>query len=148
MARANILLVEDNPADVRLTQEVLRETSLDFEMQLARDGEQAMALLRKQAPFEDAQTPDLVLLDLNLPRKDGREVLAEVKADPELRRIPVLVLSTSKAERDILTCYDLHANCYLTKPVDLADFSTLVQTLQNFGFGMAMLPPKSRGGYA
>lgn len=148
MARANILLVEDNPADVRLTQEVLRETSLDFEMQLARDGEQAMALLRKQAPFEDAQTPDLVLLDLNLPRKDGREVLAEVKADPELRRIPVLVLSTSKAERDILTCYDLHANCYLTKPVDLDEFSTLVQTLQNFWFGMAMLPPKSRGGYA
>ena len=148
MARANILLVEDNPADVRLTQEVLRETSLDFEMQLARDGEQAMALLRKQAPFEDAQTPDLVLLDLNLPRKDGREVLAEVKADPELRRIPVLVLSTSKAERDILTCYDLHANCYLTNPVDLDEFSTLVQTLQNFWFGMAMLPPKSRGGYA
>ena len=145
MAQANILLVEDNPADVRLTQEVLRETKLDFVMQVARDGEQAMQMLRKQAPFEDAQTPDLVLLDLNLPRKDGREVLAEVKADPELRRIPVLVLSTSKAERDILTCYELHANCYLTKPVDLDQFGQLVQTLQQFWFGMAMLPPKARG---
>ena len=142
MATANILLVEDNPADVRLTQEVLRETNLDFEMQLARDGEQAMALLRKQPPFESAKTPDLVLLDLNLPRKDGREVLAEVKADPDLRRIPVLVLSTSKAERDVLTCYELHANCYLTKPVDLDEFSELVKTLQSFWFGMAMLPPK------
>lgn len=144
MTQANILLVEDNPADVRLTQEVLRETQLDFVMQLARDGEQAMQILRKQAPFEDAQTPDLVLLDLNLPRKDGREVLAEVKSDPDLRRIPVLVLSTSKAERDILTCYELHANCYLTKPVDLDQFGQLVQTLQQFWFGMAMLPPKSR----
>ena len=145
MTQANILLVEDNPADVRLTQEVLRETELDFVMQLARDGEQAMQILRKQAPFEDAQTPDLVLLDLNLPRKDGREVLAEVKADPDLRRIPVLVLSTSKAERDILTCYELHANCYLTKPVDLDQFGQLVQSLQQFWFGMAMLPPKARG---
>ncbi|MBR9813326.1 response regulator [bacterium] len=144
VTQANILLVEDNPADVRLTQEVLRETQLDFVMQLARDGEQAMQILRKQAPFEDAQTPDLVLLDLNLPRKDGREVLAEVKSDPDLRRIPVLVLSTSKAERDILTCYELHANCYLTKPVDLDQFGQLVQTLQQFWFGMAMLPPKSR----
>lgn len=147
MATANILLVEDNPADVRLTQEVLRETNLDFEMQLARDGEQAMALLRKQPPFESAKTPDLVLLDLNLPRKDGREVLAEVKADPDLRRIPVLVLSTSKAERDVLTCYELHANCYLTKPVDLDEFSELVKTLQSFWFGMAMLPPKARGSF-
>lgn len=145
MTQANILLVEDNPADVRLTQEVLRETQLDFVMSVARDGEQAMQMLRKQAPFEDAQTPDLVLLDLNLPRKDGREVLAEVKADPELRRIPVLVLSTSKAERDILTCYELHANCYLTKPVDLDQFGQLVQSLQQFWFGMAMLPPKARG---
>ena len=147
MATANILLVEDNPADVRLTQEVLRETNLDFEMQLARDGEQAMALLRKQPPFESAKTPDLVLLDLNLPRKDGREVLAEVKADPDLRRIPVLVLSTSKAERDVLTCYELHANCYLTKPVDLDEFSELVKTLQSFWFGMARLPPKARGSF-
>lgn len=147
MTQANILLVEDNPADVRLTQEVLRETQLDFVMQLARDGEQAMQILRKQAPFEDAQTPDLVLLDLNLPRKDGREVLAEVKSDPDLRRIPVLVLSTSKAERDILTCYELHANCYLTKPVDLDQFGQLVQSLQQFWFGMAMLPPKARGAH-
>lgn len=143
MAQAHILLVEDNPADVRLTQEILRETSLDFELSVARDGEQAMAMLRRVGEYKDATMPDLVLLDLNLPRKDGREVLAEVKQDPVLRSIPVLVLSTSKAENDVRTCYDLHANCYLTKPVDLNHFAEMVQMLERFWFNMVLLPPKA-----
>lgn len=141
---AHILLVEDNPADVRLTQEVLRETDLDFELQVARDGEQALAMLRRQGPHADVPTPDLVLLDLNLPRKDGREVLGEMKRDPGLRSIPVIVLSTSKAETDVLTCYDLHANCYLTKPVDLDQFGEMVNILQQFWFSTVLLPPRER----
>lgn len=144
MGQAHILLVEDNPADVRLTQEVLRETELDFELQVARDGEQALAMLRRQGPHADVPTPDLVLLDLNLPRKDGREVLGEMKRDPGLRSIPVVVLSTSKAESDVLTCYDLHANCYLTKPVDLDQFAEMVQVLQQFWFSTVLLPPRDR----
>lgn len=143
MAQAHILLVEDNPADVRLTQEILRETSLDFELAVARDGEQAMAMLRRQGAHQDATVPDLVLLDLNLPRKDGREVLAEVKQDPSLRSIPIIVLSTSKAESDVRTCYDLHANCYLTKPVDLNHFAEMVQMIERFWFNLVLLPPKS-----
>ncbi|MEN8820074.1 MAG: response regulator [Abyssibacter sp.] len=142
MAQAQILLVEDNPADVRLTQEILSETALDFDLTVARDGEQAMGMLRREGAYADTPVPDLVLLDLNLPRKDGREVLAEVKKDPVLRSIPVLVLSTSKAENDIRTCYDLHANCYLTKPVDLNQFADMVQTLERFWFNLVLLPPK------
>ena len=115
----NILLVEDNPGDVRLTVEALREGKVHNHLSVARDGVEALAFLRQQGEFADAPRPDVILLDLNLPKKDGREVLAEIKADERLRRIPVVVLTTSKAEEDILRSYALHANCYVTKPVDL-----------------------------
>src|SRR5690349_10329929 len=117
-----ILLVEDNAADVRLTIEALREGKVRNELSIARDGAEAMKFLRREGEFANASRPDLVLLDLNLPRKDGREVLAEIKADDDLKRIPVVVLTTSSAEVDILKSYSLHANCYITKPVDLEQF--------------------------
>lgn len=139
-----ILLVEDNPADVRLAQEVLRETELAHELLVARDGEQALNMIRRQGDYASLPRPDLVLLDLNIPRKDGREVLREIKSDPELCRIPVLVLSTSKAEADVLSCYSNHANAYLAKPVDLDEFSHLARQIRDFWFGCAQLPPKPR----
>ena len=114
-----ILLVEDNPADVRLTREALSSDTLWNHLNAAKDGVEAMAYLRREGKFASAARPDLILLDLNLPKKDGREVLAEIKADPNLMRIPVIVLTTSDAEEDILKTYGLHANCYVTKPVDL-----------------------------
>lgn len=138
-----LLLVEDNPADVRLAQEVLRMAAFPHELLVARDGEQALKLLRREPGYESAPHPSLVLLDLNLPRRDGREVLREIKQDPQLRRIPVLVLSTSKTESDVAACYDAHANCYLTKPVDIAEFARLVELIRDFWFGMARLPGAS-----
>ncbi|MEW6169128.1 MAG: response regulator [Pseudomonadota bacterium] len=135
-----LLLVEDNPADVRLAQEVLRMSGFEHTLLVARDGEQALSVLRRGPGFEQRPWPSLVLLDLNLPRRDGREVLREVKEDPKLRRIPVLVLSTSKAESDVAACYEAHANCYLTKPVDIVEFGRLVELIRDFWFGLAQLP--------
>lgn len=138
-----LLLVEDSPADIRLAQEVLRDAGFVHELLVARDGEQALRLLRREAEFAAAPTPDLILLDLNLPRKDGREVLREIKQDPKLRQIPVLVLSTSRADSDVRACYDAHANCYLAKPVDLAEFGRLAMLIRDFWLGMVQLPPRA-----
>ncbi|WP_141592424.1 response regulator [Myxococcus sp. AB056] len=137
-----ILLVEDNPGDVRLTVEALKEGKVRNRLSVARDGVEALAFLRRQGAYADAAQPDLILLDLNLPRKDGREVLAEIKVDPALRRIPVVVLTTSKAEEDILRTYDLHANCYIAKPVDLEQFISVVRSIDDFWLSVVRLPPK------
>lgn len=142
---AEILLVEDNPADIRLTQEVFEEIGAPHRLHVARDGEEALAMLRRQGQYVNVPEPDLVLLDLNLPRKDGREVLADIKSDPKLNHIPIVVLSTSRAERDVLACYHLHANCYLQKPVDFEAFATLIRGLQDFWFGRVSLPSKFAG---
>jgi CheY-like chemotaxis protein len=136
-----ILLVEDNPADVRLTQEAFRDGKIHNKLVVAKDGVEAMDFLRRRGKHADAVRPDLVLLDLNLPRKDGREVLAEVKADPVLMRIPVVVLTTSRAEMDVLKTYDLHANCYVVKPVDFDQFIHVVQSIENFWLTAVTLPP-------
>ena len=138
----NILLVEDNPGDARLTIEALRDAKVRNELNVARDGVEAMAMLRREDGYADAPRPDLILLDLNLPRKDGRQVLAEIKSDENLRRIPVAVLTTSQAEQDILASYDLHANCYITKPVDLNEFVRVVQGIENFWLSIVKLPPE------
>ena len=137
-----ILMVEDNPGTVRLTQEVMRDSKVRNAMYVVDDGVEAMAFLRKQGRYNSAPRPDLVLLDLNLPRKDGRETLAEMKQDEELKRIPVVVLTTSRSEEDVLRAYDLHANCYLTKPVGLEDFVKVVKSIENFWIEMATLPPR------
>ena len=135
-----ILLVEDSPADVRLTIEALRDAKVRNNMYVAQDGDEALAFLRREGAHADAVRPDLILLDLNLPKKDGREVLEEIKADPQLRRIPVVILTTSEAEQDILRSYDLHANCYITKPVDLDQFITVVRTIEDFWLTIVKLP--------
>ncbi len=135
-----ILLVEDNAGDIRLTVEALREGKIRNNLQVVRDGEEALAYLRKEKEFDKCHRPDLVLLDLNLPRKNGREVLAEIKSDANLKRIPVVILTTSKAEQDILQSYDLHANCYITKPVDWEQFMKVVQLIEDFWFTVVMLP--------
>jgi len=138
---AEVLLVEDNPGDIRLAREALRESELRVNLSVARDGVEALALLRREGCWCDAPRPDIILLDLNLPRRDGREVLAEVKQDPDLKRIPIVVLTTSKAEQDVIKAYDLHANCYVTKPVDLDEFTWLVNLIQRFWFTVVQLPP-------
>ena len=120
-----ILLVEDNPGDVRLTMEALRDGKLHNRISVARDGVEALAFLRHEDSFADAARPDVILLDLNLPKKNGHEVLAEIKADPRLKRIPVVILTTSKADEDVVRSYDLHANCYVNKPVDLEQFMSI-----------------------
>ena len=140
-----ILLVEDNPGDVRLTQEVLRDAKLHNNLHVVEDGIKALEFLRGVGIYTDAPRPDLVLLDLNLPKKDGRDVLAEIKADSDLKRIPVVVLTTSKAEEDIFKAYDLHANCYITKPVDLDQFITVVRSIEEFWFTIVKLPPEGNG---
>ncbi len=137
-----ILLVEDNPGDVRLTRETLKDSKVLNHMSVVDDGVEAMAFLRREGKYVKATRPDLILLDLNLPKKDGREVLAEIKADEQLRRIPVVVLTTSSAEQDILKMYDLHANCYITKPVDLNQFSAIVKAIEEFWFTIVKLPPE------
>jgi two-component system, chemotaxis family, response regulator Rcp1 len=137
-----ILLVEDNPGDVRLTREALREGKVHNNLAVASDGVEAVAYLRKQGEYAKAVRPDLILLDLNLPRMDGREVLAEIKADPILRNIPVVVLTSSQAEEDIVRAYDLHANCYVTKPVDLDQFIRVVESIEDFWFTIVKLPPE------
>jgi CheY-like chemotaxis protein len=139
-----ILLVEDNPADVRLTQEALKEGKVRNNLFVARDGVEAIEFLRRQGPHANATKPDLILLDLNLPRKDGREVLAEIKNDDNLRTIPVVVLTTSSAEADILKSYNLHANCYITKPVDLEQFVQVIKSIDDFWLTVVRLPSDKR----
>jgi CheY-like chemotaxis protein len=135
-----ILLVEDSPGDIRLTREVLRDAKIANELHIVGDGEQAMAFLRREGDYADVRRPDLILLDLNLPRKDGREVLAELKDDPELHLIPVIVLTTSAAEQDVLRSYDLKAACYITKPIDLDEFISVVRSIESFWLSIVRLP--------
>lgn len=137
-----ILLVEDNPADVDLTRETMDLCKIVNNLNVVHDGVEALQFLRKEGPFADAPRPDLVLLDLNLPRKDGRDVLREVKGDDRLKTIPVVVLTSSEAERDIVKTYSLGANCYITKPVDLDQFSRVVEAIENFWFMVVKLPPQ------
>jgi chemotaxis family two-component system response regulator Rcp1 len=143
-----ILLVEDNVGDIRLTQEALKESNLMVNLKVVRDGLEAMELLRGKGGHLNAPNPDLILLDLNLPRKDGREVLQEIKNDADLKRIPVVVLTTSEAESDILATYGFHANCYITKPVDMDQFIKIVKMLEEFWFTIVKLPPREYNGYA
>jgi two-component system, chemotaxis family, response regulator Rcp1 len=135
-----VLLVEDNPGDVRLTREALRDSKVLSNLTVARDGEEALAYLRREGAFHAATRPDLILLDLNLPRRDGREVLEAIKAEPALRTIPVVILTSSEAERDIARAYELNANCYITKPVDLDQFITVVRAIEDFWFTVVKLP--------
>ncbi|MEO0082331.1 MAG: response regulator [candidate division WOR-3 bacterium] len=135
-----ILLVEDNAGDVRLTREALNEAKVRNNLSVVHDGVEAMSFLLRTGQYCSAPRPDIVLLDLNLPRKDGRAVLAEVKAHPDLRRIPVVILTTSKAEEDILKTYDLHANCFVTKPVDFEQFIKVIQSIENFWLEVVKLP--------
>ncbi len=135
-----ILLVEDNPGDVRLTQEVLKEGKVHNHLSVVQDGVEAMLFLRRQGPYGEAPHPDLVLLDLNLPKKDGREVLMEIKSDDELKCIPVVILTTSQAEEDILKAYSLHGNCYITKPVDLNQFIKVIKSIEEFWLTIVKLP--------
>lgn len=139
-----VLLVEDNPGDVRLTREALIEGKVRNNLSVVPDGVEALAFLRREGRYAEAARPDVILLDLNLPRKDGREVLEEIKADPALRSIPVVVLTSSEAERDIARAYALHANCYITKPVDLDQFITVVKSIEDFWFTIVKLPLESR----
>ncbi len=136
-----ILLVEDNPGDARLTQEALKDSKFVNKLHHVMDGVEAIDFLRRKGRFGDVPRPDLILLDLNLPRKDGREVLAEIKADDDLKTIPVVVLTTSEAEQDIIQSYKLHANCYVTKPVDLDKFIEIVRVMQDFWLSIVRLPP-------
>ncbi|MBN3909365.1 MAG: response regulator [Nostoc sp. NMS1] len=137
-----VLLVEDNPGDAQLTRIALEDSKISIHLNVVEDGVEAMAFLRKQEKYVKAAHPDIVLLDLNLPRKDGREVLAEIKADEKLKRIPVVILTTSQSEEDILKAYNLSANCYITKPVDFDQFVKIVQSIENFWFAIVKLPPE------
>lgn len=134
------LLAEDNPGDVRLTKEALRESKISNNLNVVPDGVEAMAFLRREGKYADAPRPDVILLDLNLPKKDGREVLAEVKADPSLRLIPVVIITSSEAEQDVLKTYELYANCYVTKPVDLEQFIKVIQSIETFWLTIVTLP--------
>jgi CheY-like chemotaxis protein len=138
-----ILLVEDSPSDTELTIEALKEAKVRNNLSVVEDGVEALAFLRRQGSYAKAPRPDLVLLDLNLPRKDGREVLAEIKADDELKSIPVVVLTTSRAEEDVCRAYKLHANCYVSKPVDFEQFLEVVKSIENFWLFLVTLPPGS-----
>jgi two-component system, chemotaxis family, response regulator Rcp1 len=135
-----VLLVEDSPGDVRLTREALKDAKVHINLHVAPDGEEATAFLKREGKYANAPRPDLILLDLNLPKKDGREVLAEIKESEALKSIPVVVLTTSASEADILRSYRLHANCYITKPVDLEGFLTVVRSIDNFWLSVVKLP--------
>ncbi len=137
----DILLVEDNPGDADLAREALEDTKLHNRLHVVDDGEKALAFLRRQGAYAAAPRPDLILLDLNLPRKDGREVLAEIKSDDHLKRIPVVILTTSRAEEDVLKTYNLHANCYISKPIDLNQFMRVVKSIEDFWLSIVVLPP-------
>jgi chemotaxis family two-component system response regulator Rcp1 len=140
----DILLVEDNPGDVRLTRELLQESKIRNRLTAVANGVEAMAYLRHEGAYRDVPHPDLILLDLNLPRKDGREVLAEAKADPALRRIPIVVLTSSEADDDVLRSYNLHANCYVAKPVGLEQFAVVVRGIEDFWLAIVRLPPDGK----
>jgi CheY-like chemotaxis protein len=140
-----ILLVEDNPGDVRLTMEALKEAKVFNKLTVVKDGIEALSLLRRQGEHARAARPDLILLDLNLPKKDGREVLAEIKADDNLKQIPVVILTTSQDEQDVLKSYNLYANCYITKPVDLDQFIKVVKSIEDFWLGIVVLPKNGKG---
>ncbi|RMG86174.1 MAG: response regulator [Bacteroidetes bacterium] len=140
----NILLIEDNPGDVRLTQEAFKEGRLPIHMEVVMDGVEAIKYLRREAPYQDKTMPDLILLDLNLPKRDGREVLEEIKTDPDLKRIPVVILTTSNAEQDIMKSYNLHVNCYINKPVDFDQFFDIIQKIEDFWLTTAILPTLAR----
>ena len=137
-----VLLVEDSLGDVRLTQEAFKEAKVHIDLHIASDGEEAMAFLGREGKYADAPRPDLVLLDLNLPRKDGRTVLAEIKGNPDIQSIPVVVLTTSAADEDVLKTYMLHANCYITRPVDLQGFLKVVKSIDGFWLSVVKLPTK------
>lgn len=137
-----ILLVEDNPGDVRLTQEVLKEGKVHNKLSIVENGVEALSFLRKEGDYKDSPTPDLILLDLNLPKKDGREVLLEIKNDNDLKKIPVVVLTTSQAEEDVLKVYNLNANCYVSKPVDLGQFIDVVKSIEDFWLSIVKLPTR------
>ena len=141
-----ILLVEDNPGDVRLTIEALKEAKVINHLTVLKDGVEALSFLRRQEPFVKAPRPHLIVLDLNLPKKDGREVLAAIKVDDSLKRIPVVVLTTSQDEQDVLRSYNLHANCYITKPVDLDQFIRVVRSIEDFWLGIVVLPVPPQNG--
>jgi len=142
MKPIEILLVEDNPGDARLTREALSMSKVRNNLHRASDGEEAMRFLRHEGAFGSVPTPDLILLDLNLPRRDGREVLEDIKSDPQLKHIPVVILTSSQAEEDILRSYRLHANCFITKPVDLEQLTKVVQGIEQFWFTLVKLPPE------
>lgn len=137
-----ILLVEDNEGDVRLTREALKEGRIRNRLHVVSDGEQALAFLRREGEYDDVPRPDLILLDLNLPRLDGREVLSAIKSDPALKQIPVVVLTSSRTEQDLLRAYDLHANCFITKPVEFDEFIDVVRSIEDFWLTIVVLPPK------
>lgn len=137
-----VLLVEDNPGDIRLTQEAFRENKMLNSLSVVKDGVEAMEFLHQKGKYEAAPRPDLILLDLNLPKKDGREVLAEIKSHPSLKLIPVVILTTSDADQDILKSYELHANCYIKKPVDLEQFINVVRSIEDFWVAVVKLPPQ------
>lgn len=139
---AEILLVEDNPSDIYLTEVALDEARLESRLHVVEDGEAALAFLRRQADYERVPRPEIVLLDLNLPGMDGRQVLAEIKSDQSLRAIPVIVLTTSTAPSDVARCYDLHANCFISKPVDFDQFENVVRTIESFWLRFVTLPPQ------
>src|ERR1700685_4203275 len=139
-----VLLVEDSPGDVRLTQEACKDAKVHINLHVASDGAEAMAYLNREGKHSDAPRPDLILLDLNLPKKDGREVLEEIKENPALKSIPVVILTTSASEADILRSYQLHANCYITKPVGLEGFLTVVKSIDNFWLSVVKLPREPR----
>ncbi len=138
-----ILLVEDSPSDVRLTKEAFSDCHFPIHLSVVHDGVDAIRFLRREGPFAEAPHADIILLDLNLPRKSGREVLADIKEDPDLKRIPVVVLTTSENEKDIWATYDLHANAYITKPVDLSEFVTVIRTFEDFWLAQVKLPPQT-----
>lgn len=136
-----ILLVDDNPGDIRLTQEALKESKVFNNLHIVEDGMEALEFLRKKGRFKNEITPDIILLDLNLPKRNGREVLTEIKNDDLLKKIPVVILTISRAEEDILKSYELHANCYITKPVDMNQFIKIVRSIEDFWFSIVKLPP-------
>jgi len=138
-----ILLVEDSPSDAQLAIEALQSAKIVNHLSHVEDGVEAMRYLRREGPYREAARPDLILLDLNLPRKDGREVLEELKEDPHFKRIPVVVLTTSRAEQDVLRSYALHANCYITKPVDFTQFMDVVKSIEHFWLAVVTLPKES-----
>jgi len=139
---AEILIVEDNAADIRLTKEALKDSKIYNKIHVVEDGVEAMKFLKKEGDYKDVPIPDLVILDLNLPKKGGREVLQEIKGDKKLKKIPVVILTVSEAEEDVLDTYDRHANCYIRKPIDLNQFEKVVKSIEDFWFSIVKLPPK------